>query len=83
MDCLQEVGWLRGAAVMCGSACVVAGVFCVAGWSWGGGLERAGCCGRSALDVSSSMAPMILLTVWLLREMRPMLSRRVICWFRW
>jgi len=67
---LQGVGTLRGAAVLFGSVGAVALGFCWVDWSvtpvWDGVAA-----GFEVLRLVVVEAPILLLTVWLLREMRP------------
>ncbi len=65
---LREVGVLRGAAVVCGAAAAMAGGFAWLGWS-GLGDWNSGMVVTEAIRCLLIDGPVLLLTMWLLREM--------------
>jgi drug/metabolite transporter (DMT)-like permease len=75
---LQGVGVWSGAAVVFGSASVVALAFCWIDWSGNPGWDARLFAGEVA-RVAAVEAPLLLLTVWLMREMQPIrFSSRVL-----
>jgi drug/metabolite transporter (DMT)-like permease len=69
-DLLRQASVPRAAAVVAGSSGAVAGAFCWMGWHPSVEASAAGL-GVEALRCTVFEVPILLLTVWLLREMRP------------
>jgi hypothetical protein len=69
-ELLAQADVLRASAVVAGSSGAVAGAFCWIGWIGIVDANAAGA-GVEALRCLLFEGPIILLTVWLLREMRP------------
>jgi len=67
---LQGVGVLRAAAVIFGASSVAAGAFCWADWT-GNPVWSADVAIWETVRLLLVEAPILLLTAWLLREMRP------------
>jgi hypothetical protein len=77
-ELLAGAGVLRAAAVVAGSSGAVAGAFCWIGWLGIVDANAAGL-GVEALRCLAIEGPILLLTIWLLREMRPVaFSARVL-----
>ena len=75
---MQGVGVLRGAAVMFGASSIAAAAFCWVDWSGNPGWNGAIAVGE-AVRLVAVEAPILLLTVWLFREMTPIrFSARVL-----
>lgn len=75
---IQGVGVLRGAAVMCGASSLAAAAFCWVDWSGNPGWNGVVAMGE-AVRLAAVEAPILLLTVWLFREMKPIrFSARVL-----
>ena len=75
---LAGVSLLRGAAIVCAASCVAAAAFCEVGLQavqWNAGAAATELARCALLD-----APILLLTIWLLREMKPVsFSARLLC----
>ncbi len=75
---LQGVGVLRGAAFMFGASSLAAATFCWVDWSGNPGWNGVIALGE-AVRLAAVEAPILLLTVWLFREMKPVrFSARVL-----
>ena len=75
---LQGVGGLRAAAVMFGATALAAAAFCWVDWGGNPGWNSSAAMWE-AMRLVVVEAPIMLITVWLLREMKPIqLSARVL-----
>lgn len=67
---MEDIGILPGAAMACGASGIVLGLFCWVGWSGVAELSAS----SLAVEVGRCLlvdGPVLLLTVWLVREMTP------------